>query len=41
MARDGKIPAVKIAKQWRFRKYEIDKWWQEIRNKDILSNKEK
>jgi excisionase family DNA binding protein len=41
MAREGKIPAVKIANQWRFRKDDIDKWLQEIRNKEILSNKEK
>jgi len=41
MAREGKIPAVKIANQWRFRKEDIDKWLQEIRNKKILSNKEK
>ncbi len=41
MAREGKIPAVKIANQWRFRKEDIDKWLQEIRNKEILSTKEK
>ena len=41
MAREGKIPAVKIANQWRFRKEDIHKWLQEIRNKEILSNKEK
>ena len=41
MAREGKIPAVKIANQWRFRKEDIDKWLQEIRNKKVLSNKEK
>ena len=41
MAREGKIPAVKIANQWRFRKDDIDKWLREIRNKEILSNKEK
>ena len=41
MAREGKIPAVKIANQWRFRKDDIDKWLQEIRNKELLSNKEK
>ncbi|MDL1971117.1 MAG: helix-turn-helix domain-containing protein [Candidatus Desulfofervidaceae bacterium] len=41
MAREGKIPAVKIANQWRLRKEDIDKWLQEIRNKEILSNKEK
>lgn len=41
MVREGKIPAVKIANQWRFRKEDIDKWLQEIRNKEILSNKEK
>jgi len=41
MAREGKIPAVKIANQWRFRKEDIDKWLQEIRNKELLSNKEK
>jgi len=29
----GKIPAVKIANQWRFRKEDIDKWLQEIRDK--------
>lgn len=34
MAREGKIPAVKIANQWRFRKEDIDKWFQEIRNKE-------
>jgi len=41
MAREGKIPAVKIANQWRFRKDDIDKWLQEIRNREIISNKEK
>jgi len=41
MAREGKIPAMKIANQWRFRKEDIDKWLQEIRNKEILSNEEK
>jgi len=41
MAREGKIPAVKIANQWRFRKDEIDKWWREVRNKEILTHKEK
>ena len=41
MAREGKIPAVKIANQWRFRKEDIDKWLQEIGNKEILSTKEK
>ena len=30
MAREGKIPAVKIANQWRFRKEDIDSWLQEI-----------
>ena len=39
MARKGKIPAVKIANQWRFIKEDIDKWLQEIRNKEILSPK--
>jgi excisionase family DNA binding protein len=41
MAREGKIPAVKIANQWRFRKEDIDKWLQGIRDKEILSSKEK
>jgi excisionase family DNA binding protein len=41
MAREGKIPAVKIANQWRFIKEDIDKWLQEIRNKKILSSREK
>ena len=41
MARKEKIPAVKIANQWRFRKEDIDKWLREMRNKEILSNKEK
>jgi len=26
MTREGKIPAVKIANQWRFRKEDINKW---------------
>ena len=30
MVREGKIPAVKIANQWRFRKEDIDRWLQEI-----------
>jgi len=30
---------VKISNQWRFRKEDIDKWLQEIRNKEILSPK--
>ena len=41
MTRESKIPAVKIANQWRFIKEDIDRWLQEIRNKEILSNKEK
>jgi len=36
-SREGKIPAVKIANQWRFKKEDIDKWLQEIRNKEILT----
>jgi len=39
MAREGKIPAVKIANQWRFRKDEIDEWWKKVKNKEILINK--
>ncbi|WP_281178324.1 helix-turn-helix domain-containing protein [Candidatus Desulfofervidus auxilii] len=27
MAREGKIPAVKIGNQWRFKKEDIDKWF--------------
>jgi len=30
MAREGKIPAVKITNQWRLRKEDIDRWLQEI-----------
>ena len=30
MAREGEIPAMKIANQWRFRKEDIDKWLKEI-----------
>jgi len=41
MVREGKIPAVKIANQWRFRKEDINKWFQEIRDKEIPSNKGK
>ena len=41
MAREGKIPAVKIANQWRFRKDEIDEWWKKVRNKKDLINKGK
>ena len=41
MAREGKIPAVKIANQWRFRKDEIDEWWKKVRNKEALINKGK
>ena len=33
MVREDKIPVVKIANQWRFRKEEIDKWLQEIRGR--------
>lgn len=40
-ARGGKIPAVKIANQWRFRKEDVGKWLREVRNKEIFSNKEK
>jgi len=39
MAREGKIPAVKIANQWRFKKDEIDEWWKKVRNKEVLINK--
>ena len=35
MAREGKIPAVKIANQWRFRKEEIDRWLEEIKEKNM------
>ena len=41
MAREGKIPAVKIANQWRFRKEDIDKWLQGMRNKKTCSTREK
>jgi len=41
MPREGKIPAVKISNQWRFRKDEINKWRQEVRNKEIFANKGK
>ena len=41
MAREGKIPAVKIANQWRFRKDEIDEWWKKVRNKEAFINKGK
>jgi len=29
MAREGEVPAIKIANQWRFRKRDIDKWLEE------------
>jgi excisionase family DNA binding protein len=29
MVREGKIPAMKIANQWRFRKEDIDRWLKE------------
>lgn len=32
MAQQGKIPASKIAHQWRFRKEEIDEWVKEQRS---------
>ena len=41
MAREGKIPAVKIANRWRFRKEDIDKWLQGMRNKKTCSTREK
>jgi len=41
MAREQYFPAVKIANQWRFRKEDVDKWLQEVGNKEIFSNKEK
>ncbi len=41
MAREGKIPAVKIANQWRFRKEDIDKWLQEMINREILISQTK
>ena len=37
MARKGKIPAVKIANQWRFIKEDIDKWLQEMKDGKSLS----
>jgi len=40
MAREDKTPTVKVANQWRFKREDIDKWLQEMRNKEILSNKE-
>ena len=30
MAREGKIPTLKIANQWRFRKEKIDQWLERI-----------
>ena len=36
MVREDKIPVVKIANQWKFRKEEIDKWLQEIRGRKRL-----
>jgi len=41
LARKGKIPAVKIVNQWRFRKDEIDEWWKKVKNKEILIDKQK
>ena len=41
LARKGKIPAVKIVNQWRFRKDEIDEWWKKVKNKEILIDKKK
>ncbi|MDL1957206.1 MAG: helix-turn-helix domain-containing protein [Candidatus Desulfofervidus auxilii] len=41
MARKGKIPAVKIANQWRFIKEDIDKWLQEMRDGKSLTIKTK
>lgn len=41
VTREGRIPAVEISDQLRLRKDNIDKWLQEIRNKEIFSTKEK
>jgi len=38
MAREGEVPAIKIANQWRFRKRDIDKWLEE-RIKGTFSKK--
>jgi len=40
MARKSKVPVMKSANQWRFKKEDIDKWLQEIRNEEVLTNKE-
>ena len=36
MVREDKIPVVKIANQWRFRKEDIEKWLKEIKDKNLL-----
>ena len=39
MARVGEIPAIKIANQWRFKKEDIDKWFEKTeKRKNIKIN---
>lgn len=33
LAQEGKIPASKIGKVWRFKKEKIDRWFDQIENK--------
>lgn len=35
-AQQGKIPAGKVGKQWRFSKREITRWWMAHRHSDSL-----
>jgi excisionase family DNA binding protein len=35
MVENGKIPALKLANQWRFKKEDIDKWLEKHRRSDI------
>jgi len=39
MVEKGKLPALKIAKQWRFKKGKIEKWLEEYENE--YTNKRK
>lgn len=38
LVREGKIPSQKIGRHWRFRKVAIDRWLDETRTNDPISN---
>ena len=40
LAQEGKIPCQKVGRHWRFRKEAIDRWLEQIREKQNFEHKE-